>query len=341
VALVSTSFEGRPLDVAIIQGGPSSEAQVSRSSAQGVAAALEKVGHHVTRIELDPALGKTLSDAEPEVVFPIVHGALGEDGSLQGLLEVLGLPYVGSGVLPSALACNKIAAKMIFRHHGLPVAEEAIVRRGDDLAAAARRVRAAVGRAVVVKPHAQGSAIGVTRIHGEMSDAELTTALELALQLDDAALCERFVVGREVTCGVLDVAGAGQTYALPPTEMVAKLGEFYDFKSRYGQGGADHTCPAALPVGVSEAVQAAALAAHRALGCRDLSRADFVVGDGADADKITLLEVNTLPGMTPTSLFPEAAAVVGISMERLCDLLVRSAHARGARRGVSAIPLPT
>jgi D-alanine-D-alanine ligase len=328
------------LDVVVVEGGPSSEAAVSRSSAAGVSAALAAAGHRVRRLPLDPSLAEALTDAEPDVVFPVVHGAFGEDGCLQGMLEVLGLPYVGSGVLASALGCDKVAAKAAFRGRGLPVAEEHVVPRGDDLARAAVRVRASLGRAVVVKPHAQGSAIGVTRIGADASDEELVRALEHALSLDDAALCERFVVGLEVTCGVLDASALGETRSLPPTEMLAKLGDFYDFKSRYGTGGSDHVCPAKLPEAVTKRVQEVALAAHRALGCRDLSRVDFVVGDGDDRDAVTLLEVNTIPGMTPTSLYPEACAVIGIAMDKLCDGLVRSALARGTRAWAKAVPLP-
>ncbi|HEX9294421.1 MAG TPA: D-alanine--D-alanine ligase [Polyangiaceae bacterium] len=328
------------LYVAVIEGGPSSEAAVSRSSAEGVAAALEAAGHRVRRLELASSLPAALAEAQPDVVFPIVHGALGEDGCLQGVLEVLALPYVGSGVLASALASDKIAAKIVFRKHGLPVAEEVVVARGEDLARAAVEVRTALGRAVVVKPGEQGSAIGVTRVTAGAADSELERALELALSFDERALCERFVIGREVTCGVLDAPPLGPTRALPPTEIFAKLADFYDFRSRYATGGSEHVCPAQLPPSVLQNVQQVALAAHRALGCRDLSRVDFVVGDGGDGNGVTLLEVNTLPGMTATSLYPEAARVAGIPMDHLCDGLVRTAHARGTRRCHPAVPLP-
>lgn len=328
------------LDVAVIEGGPSTEAAVSRSSAAGVAGALSARGHRATRLALDAGLPGALARLAPSVVFPVVHGALGEDGCLQGLLEVLGLPYVGSAVLASALACDKLVAKTVFRSRRLPVADDVTVRRGEDLRAAAARVRRFLGPAVVVKPHAQGSAIGVTRVPAHARDDELVRALELSLSLDEVALCERFIVGKEVTCGVVDAPTLGAPRALPPTEIVAKLGDFYDFRSRYAQGGSEHICPARLPPKVIGAVQQVALAAHQALGCRDLSRVDFVVGDGDDAGKVTLLEVNTLPGMTPTSLYPEAAAVAGVPMDALCDGLARAAYERGARSYNEAVPLP-
>jgi D-alanine-D-alanine ligase len=305
-----------------------------------VARALENVGHRVVRVTLGRALAEELARADIDVVFPVVHGAVGEDGCLQGLLEVMALPYVGSAVLASALASDKIAAKVLFRARSLPVAEECVVGRGEGLALAAARVRRELGPAVVVKPHAQGSAIGVTRIGKEATDVDLARALEHALSFDEWALCERFVVGREVTCGVLDASALGEPRALPPTEIVAKLGAFYDFRSRYGTGGSEHICPAQMSTEVLVNVQRVALGAHRAIGCRDLSRVDFVLGDGEDPAKITLLEVNTIPGMTPTSLYPEAARVAGVAMEELCDGLVRTAYTRGARRWNDAVPLP-
>jgi D-alanine-D-alanine ligase len=328
-----------PLVVAVVEGGPSSEAAVSRSSAAGVAAALLASGHRVTRLALNSALPAALAALAPDVVFPVVHGALGEDGCLQGLLEVLGLPYVGSGVLASALACDKLAAKIVFRSRSLPVAEDATVRRGEDLVKAAVHVRAALG-SIVVKPHAQGSAIGVTRVPRGSTVADLVRALELALSFDEIALCERFVVGKEITCGVIDAPLLGPPRALPPTEIVARLGDFYDFRSRYATGGSEHVCPARLPEPVVARVREVALAAHEGLGCRDLSRVDFVVGDGADEGRVTLLEVNTLPGMTPTSLYPEAAAISGIPMNKLCDGLVRAANTRGKKIFAETVPLP-
>lgn len=328
------------LRVAVVQGGPSSEAEVSRVSAAGVAGALVASGHAVERLELDAALPSALAGGRFDVVFPVVHGALGEDGALQGLLEIVGVPYVGSGVLASALACDKIAAKRAFSAAGLPIAPDAHVRRDEPLVDAAARVRRELGRAVVVKPHAQGSAIGVTRVPADVDDEALAGALAKALAFDDVALCERFVVGREVTCGVVDAPALGAARALSPTEILARRADFYDFTSRYAAGGSEHVCPAELSPGVTARVREVALAAHRALGCRDLSRVDFVVGDGADDAAVTLLEVNTMPGMTPTSLYPEAAGVAGIPMTTLVDALVRGALARGPRTTAGAVALP-
>lgn len=328
------------MKIAVVQGGPSSEAEVSRTSSAAIAKALESRGHEAIRLELDKALPATLVSGGFDVVFPIVHGVLGEDGSLQGLLELLEMPYVGSGVMASAIATNKVVAKRLFRAAGLPVAEELVVKRGDDLAAVAIEARRVVGRAVVVKPGAQGSSIGVTRVKADEPDAAVVKGLEAALAFDDEVLIERFVVGREVTCGVTDVTALGGARALPPTEIKAKLADFYDFASRYATGGSEHICPPDLPVAVIAEIQRVALAAHRALGCRDLSRADFVVGDGDDAGRVTLLEVNTLPGFTGTSLYPEAMGKSGYDFATLCDALVSAALARPRRREVYVAPMP-
>lgn len=331
------------LRVAVIQGGPSSEAEVSRVSAAGVAAALARLGHDVTRLELDEDLPRKLVGAPFEVVFPVVHGAVGEDGCLQGLLELLRLPYVGAGVLASALANDKIQAKVAFRAAGLPVADERVLRRDDaSLFEHARALIAELGRDLVVKPATQGSGLGVTLLP-ELAGAEdprLGAALEAAFALDEAILVERFHRGREVTCGVLHLHGEPPR-ALPPTEIRAKAAEWYDFQSRYGKGGSEHLCPAPLDPVTIVRVQEVAVAAHRVLGVRDLSRCDFVVGPGGAEAEVILLEVNTMPGMTPTSLFPEAAGVAGVAFEKLCDELVRGAKARGVRAVNAAVPFPT
>jgi D-alanine-D-alanine ligase len=326
------------LTVAVVQGGASTEAEVSRASARGVAGALEQAGHRAVRMELDAFLSESLRTGGYDVVFPVVHGALGEDGSLQGLLEVLGMPYVGSGVLASALAMHKSVARILFERAGLPVAKGiAVARREGDARAAAERARRDIGSRLVVKPSSHGSAIGVTRHEETASVDEIARAVEAVWAIDDFAVVEHFARGREVTCGVLDLDGP---IALPPTEILSPNDPFYTFEARYAAGRSVHVCPAQLPPGALGRVQAVAVAAHEALGCRDLCRVDFIVGDEGDPDAVTLLEVNTLPGMTGTSLFPEAAAVHGLPMPQWCDALVVRAHARGPTKRSKALPLP-
>ncbi len=326
----------RGLNVAVIAGGPSSEAAVSRASAAGVRQALGEAGHRARVIELDRALPAALADVD--VAFPVTHGPLGEDGCLQGLLEVLDLPYVGSGVLASALAASKPHAKVHFARVGLPLAEERLVRRGEDPRALSAALRAELGAALFVKPASGGSAIGVGRVRSDDDDSVLVAALEAALAVDPVALVERFVVGQEITCSVLE-DDSGEPRALPPTLILSRANEWYDFKSKYAAGGSEHRCPAPLPDELTQRIQQLAVTAHRVVGARDLSRVDFVVAEAAP-EPVTLLELNTLPGMTATSLFPEAAAAAGIPFPELCDRLVRRAHARPRRELPGEMPMP-
>jgi len=324
------------LSVAVVQGGPSTEAEVSRASARGVARALEEAGHHVVRLELDPFLSESLRTGGYDVAFPVVHGAVGEDGALQGLLEVLELPYVGSDVLASALAMHKRVARIVLQHAGLPVAKGIAVERGGARSAAERVLRE-LGTPLVVKPSSHGSAIGVELLEGGASLDDVARAIEAVWTLDDFAVVEHFARGREVTCGVLERT---RPEALPPTEILSPRDPFYTYQARYTPGRSVHICPVELPTALVSRIQQVAVAAHVALGCRDLSRVDFIVGDGAASDVLTLLEVNTLPGMTATSLYPEAAAIHGLPMPLWCDALVVRAHARGPTRRLKALPLP-
>src|SRR5262245_9843099 len=212
------------LAVAVVEGGPSSEAEVSRASAAGVARALGEAGHQVARLELDAFLGESLRTGGYEVVFPVVHGAVGEDGALQGLLEVLEMPYVGSGVLASAVAMDKAMARRLFAAAGLPIAKGLALSKGDARAAASR-ARGEIGARLVVKPSSHGSAIGVARIAEDQPVERLAAALEAAWELDDVAIVEHFARGREITCGVLDLQGE-EVRALPPTEIASPRDEF-------------------------------------------------------------------------------------------------------------------
>ncbi len=327
------------LKVAVICGGPSSEADVSRKSAIGVVAALKSAGHSVTLHELDETLANALLAAKPDVVFPITHGAVGEDGCLQGLLEVLNLPYVGCGVLASALAADKPFAKQLWRTHGLPVTPELVVSRRDDPMQGAVRAREQLGANLVIKPAHGGSAIGVHRVSAESPLQSVAGAIEAVLAVDEA-LIEPLLSGVEVTCGVLqDVTGLAR--ALPPTLIVPKLGDFYDFASKYAPGGSQHVCPAPLQPATLARIQELAVRAHQVIGGRDLSRVDFFVDERQGPVAITILEINTLPGMTATSLYPEAAAAIGLAFPSLCDQLVRTAFARPLRTAPVVELIPT
>lgn len=316
------------LRVAVVQGGPSSEAEVSRASAAGVAQALQAAGHDVVRLEVDPFLAESIRTGAYDVVFPVVHGAVGEDGCLQGMLEVLDVPYVGSGVLASALAMNKAVARRIFAAEGIPVARGFSARAGEATPRAlAERALDELPAGMVVKPAESGSAIGIGRFDARPDLDALERAIAHAFSLGPDVVVESFVRGREVTCGVLERTD-GEPQALPPTEIRAPKDAFYTFEARYAPGRSVHVCPAELGP-FTELVKSLAVRAHRALGCRDLSRVDFVVG--SRLDDVVVLEVNTLPGFTPSSLFPEEAAALGLDFRALCDALVQRAHVRGRR----------
>ena len=293
---------------------------MSRSSAKGVIGALKASYSHVIGIELDDKIATTLAKFAPDVVFPILHGPPGEDGTLQGFLEILGYAYVGSGVHSSSAAMDKILAKQIFREADLPLARQLVILKGDNIASAVKEILATLGTGVVVKPATQGSALGVTLVDNEN---QLHSAIETAFELGDKLLVEERIYGKEITVGVLDTPEGPM--ALPVIDIVTKGDAFYDFDHRYTEGLSEHVCPAELSLEQTKRLQQIAVDAHVSLGCRDMSRADFVVPSD---DKEILLEVNTLPGMTPTSLYPDAAAVYGMNFELLVSYLAERAMNR-------------
>lgn len=300
-------------------GGPSAEAEVSRNSAAQVSEALQQQGHSAPLIELDANCATNLLKLSPDVVFPALHGPPGEDGTVQGFLELLGFSYVGSDVRGSALAMDKHIAKSIFAEAGLPVATGLRVEAADDLNEMAVHIEETLGDAIVIKPLSQGSAIGVMPLP---QGGDVVNALQQALRFG-ACLVEPFVTGLEITVGVLDTDDGLVPH--PVIEIATAAGEWYDYENRYAEGQSQHIIPARLPERVNSALQDIALRAHRALGLRDLSRADFIVGLD---DSITLLEVNTLPGMTATSLYPDGARALGFEFDELVSFLAKRAMRR-------------
>jgi D-alanine-D-alanine ligase len=310
------------LTIAILAGGSSAEAQVSRNSAAQIEQALAESGHTTHVIELDATCAQALLAVQPDVVFPALHGPPGEDGTVQGMLEMLRLPYVGSDVRGSALAMDKAIAKSVFVRQGLPVSGDYIVHLGDDLSVAAEAIQAQLGARVALKPLNQGSAIGVQLLrNGGDIAAALTAAIEFG-----SCLVEPYIEGREMTVGVLQLAS--ECLPHPVIEIRTPKDEWYDYEHRYTAGQSEHVIPAPLAAALSDRLQAIAVTAHQALGLRDLSRADFIV---TDEDEIYLLEVNALPGMTPVSLYPEGAAAIGFSFQQLVNTLVAEAHLRGIK----------
>jgi D-alanine-D-alanine ligase len=307
------------MKVGVVCGGPSPEAEVSRVSGRAVADALRKTFPETLLIELDGGIVDALKGVN--VVFPALHGPPGEDGCFQGLLEILGIPYVGCGVLASACAMDKTISKSIFVAHGLPTPRSVVVREGQDIADSIRHVVDSLGTSLVVKPSSQGSALGVLFAEGS---GELSDALSEAFAYGPQILVEERVRGREITVAILERDGVE---ALPIIEVTTPPGTWYDYEHRYTPGLSEHIIPAQLSESQSRRIEEVAKLAYEALGCRDFSRVDFVVPDEGEP---RVIEINTIPGMTPTSLFPDAARAAGISFEELVVHLVRRALRRGA-----------
>jgi D-alanine-D-alanine ligase len=301
--------------VAVLYGGISAEREVSLSSGKQVAAALQGAGYGVHAIEVTADLGALILalDPKPDAVFNALHGRFGEDGVIQGVLDWLDIPYTHSGVRASALAMDKSASRAVFAASGLPIASGRVIdigelENGDPLP-----------RPYVVKPLNEGSSVGVEILRrGENRRAEIAREWCFGRQ----ALVEEFIPGRELTVGVMG------TRALTVTD-IASAHEFYDYESKYASGGSRHIIPAVLPAQIHVQAMELALAAHNALGCRGATRTDFRYDDtDGQPGRLVLLEVNTQPGMTPTSLLPEQAAFCGIDFPSLCAWMVEDAKCR-------------
>lgn len=298
--------------VVVLKGGWSPEREVSLSTGRGCADALRQSGYRVTEVDAGRDIADQLLKIKPDVVFNALHGRWGEDGCVQGLLEILNIPYTHSGVLASSLAMHKERAKALFAAAGLPIAQSVVVRREE---AAAGHV---MEPPYVIKPVNQGSSVGVFIIRqGEnRPPAELTSP---DWNLGDEVMAERYIAGRELSCAVMG------DEALGVVEIIANT-QFYDYEAKYAAGGSRHEAPAKVEAEVYAEVQRVALAAHRALGCRGVSRADFRFDDTKPGrPELILLEVNTQPGMTPTSLVPELANLAGYSYAELVSWMVEEA----------------
>jgi len=301
------------LHIAVLMGGWSSEREVSLMSGNGVADALESIGHRVTRIDMDRDVARQLAAAAPDIVFNALHGTPGEDGTVQGLLDLMGLKYTHSGLATSVIAIDKQLTKLVLAPHGIRMPGGHVVRSeslylGDPLP-----------RPYVLKPINEGSSVGVAIVTagGNYGDP-IGRDVKGPWQLFETLLAEPFIRGRELTTAVLG------NRALAVTELKPKSG-FYDYDAKYTDGMTDHVCPANIPGDIADACMEMALKAHRVLGCKGTSRADFRWDDERGVDGLYLLEVNTQPGMTPLSLVPEQGRYVGMSYADLCDAIVREA----------------
>jgi D-alanine-D-alanine ligase len=301
--------------IAVLMGGLSSERPVSLSSGNACAEALEGLGYRVSRVDVSRDVAQVLAALKPDVAFNALHGPMGEDGAIQGILEFLQIPYTHSGLLASALAMAKDQAKIIAAAAGVPVAEARVMNRSE------------IGQdhplppPYVIKPVAEGSSFGVIIVREGATHAPQSLHGD-EWHYGERVMVERYIPGRELTCAVMGDRSLGVTEIIPVGQ------EFYDYDSKYKKGASRHQCPAVLSPSVYQKIEKIAVEAHRAIGCRGVSRSDFRYdenGGGDGGGELIWLEVNTQPGMTPTSLVPELAAHAGMSFAELVDWIVKDA----------------
>ncbi len=303
--------------VLVLMGGTSEEREVSLKSGKAVYEGLKDAGYEVEALDFTPETIHRIREYSPDVVFITLHGKNGEDGTVQGYLELLGIPYTGSGVLASAVCMNKVITKKLLSYEGLPTADfQVIKKRGfnrdlfnPDL------LMEDFGLPLVVKPATQGSSVGTSIVRKRKN---IVPALELALSLDEEILVEKFIAGTELTVTVL---GKDNLKTLPVIEIVPK-NEYYDYESKYMPGMSDHLIPARISEEERERVEEISCKAYDAVGCRGYARIDLILDRGGNP---YILEINTLPGMTGTSLVPDAARAAGIKFPELLDLFVKMA----------------
>ena len=305
---MAQSLTGR--HVAVLMGGLSSEREVSLTSGRGCVGALQRLGARVSAVDVGRDVAEVLSRLKPDVALNVLHGRWGEDGCMQGVLEMLGIPYTHSGVLASALAMDKAKAKAVLASAGVVVPGGGLFNRFE---AANRHVMAPP---YVVKPNAEGSSVGVFLVY-EGANSPPQELASPAWTFGEEVLIEPYIAGKELTVAVIGDKG------LAVTEIMAAPGGFYDYEAKYGEGGSRHILPAPIPGRVADEAMRMAERAHAALGCRGVTRSDFRYDDVKDV--LVLLEVNTQPGMTPTSLVPEQAAHLGMGYDDLVRWMVEDA----------------
>lgn len=305
----------KDIHVAVLMGGWSNERPVSLMSGNGVADALEKVGYTVSRVDMDRNVAQVLASLRPDVVFNALHGVPGEDGSVQGMLDLMGIRYTHSGMVTSVIAIDKELTKQRLVPAGIPMPKGTIVDSENLFTADP------IPRPYVLKPVNEGSSVGVAIVTDDSNYGNpIARDAKGPWQEFDSLLAEPFIKGRELTVAVLG------DRALCVTELKPKSG-FYDFDAKYTDGLTEHICPAEIPADVAQYMLDTALRAHQLLGCKGASRTDFRWDDEAGLNGVFVLETNTQPGMTPLSLVPEQAKYVGISYEQLVDILVKEALA--------------
>lgn len=305
------------MKVAVLMGGNSAEREVSLQTGGAVAEALRKLGHHVSEIDAArrdlPAVLE--DDGRPDAVFLALHGRGGEDGTVQGLLEVMRIPYTGSGILASAVTMDKIFTKRLIEHGGIPVPEDLIFTRGYDAGTAPDIVAETLSYPVMVKPASEGSSIAVSQVTGP---GQLVRALDEALEYDRRVLVEEFISGRNLTVGIL-----GEEPVVLPVLEIIPLEGFYDYRAKYEKGRSEYEVPASLTTDQTRRAQEFSLRCFEMLDCASIARVDLILQQGTG--EFFVLEVNTIPGMTETSLVPKAAAAAGMSFVEVVDAILSGA----------------
>jgi D-alanine-D-alanine ligase len=309
----------KKMKIGVLIGVKSTEKEIAMKTAKNIISALKVKGYEFCEIPIDENIVENIKREKIDVAIISAHGLYGEDGTIQGLLELLGIPYVGSGVLASALALNKVMAKKIFLFHKIPTPKWVEISKKDmetkDLEKILENIKE-LKKPWIVKPSNQGSTIGLSVANNK---DELIKALEYAFKFDQYILIEEFIKGKEITASIYDVEN---TICLPLIEIIPKTG-FYDYQTKYTPGLSEHIIPARLSEETYKKAQELGVLAHQALGCRHLSRVDMIVEE--DTQNIYVLEVNTIPGMTETSLYPESAKAFGIEFPDLIDSFIKSA----------------
>lgn len=311
---MAVTIDPQEISVALLAGGKSGEREISLVSGKAVYDALVEAGFSVTQI--DPASKKDLVklvEGSFDVAFLALHGKLGEDGTIQGMLEILGVPYTGPNVWSSATAIDKAKTKVVYERVGVPTPKSVLLLSPDEMNAS--QIVEQFGASCVVKAATEGSALGVYLCNGR---EEIESALQKVFEIDDKVIVETLIQGDEYTVGVL---GTKDPRVLPVIQIIP-INEFYDFESKYAEGGSKHVCPAPLSDDLTEKAQNIALLAHKGLECSGVSRTDLLLDEQGN---FWALETNTIPGMTPTSLLPDAARSIGMSFTDLCIDLIADA----------------
>lgn len=312
--------------VAVLMGGLSGEREVSLRSGAAVSRALRELGHEILEIDVGDDVVEVVAGlrGKADAAFVALHGRLGEDGTVQGLLELVGIPYTGSGVLASAVSMSKSMTKGILRAEAVPVADDAVVSSREVASLGMERICEGLaldlGFPLMVKPDCEGSSLGASKVRDR---EELAEGIACALEYDDVLVVERYIEGREMTVGLM----GEEPVALPVLEVVASKG-VYDYECKYTKGKTEYLVPAPIPAPLAAELQRLALRAFKALGCEGVSRVDFMVDEEG---RPFCLEINTIPGMTELSLIPKAAAAAGYSFEEVVETILRTARLKTGR----------